>query len=653
MPILAASSSVDLTVSADSTLTIQNPGGFIRIEYPIGTEVWEGGEAARKFDVPAGSVRLTTLTGSAFYEMTTDPVPSTLNASEVASTRALVSSGGIRVPASADTVIADYGVTALDIGRDPTLAGYSIGTTTLTHSATNERTRFSNYSRKCVMSSTAAEIRLATLPVGITADPADPAFSIAAYIETVPDEFLGAGNPNILITLSNTTGIGSNYSRWIFNATFLRQGWNLLTMRQSDTTSSDSSTANQGNLGIGQIHPADTGTGFNWSQDLRFCSVTFNNMNGQTVHLDQIRRPAKAVPVLVIGFDATSAFSTDNVLRAKVAPMFAEYGVKSYVTLTNIFDIVFSGSATWDRTVDLHNTWQWDAIPHTWNHGATTIGRNTTLSSLVFSADVGTATFPSAHEIPLGQRFRASIRGASISQANIVGDFTATTTTQATYTATGAGTGTATGTIALRTLLAEVLSTDTAENRRIALQEFKANADAMRGTGYARGVTYLAYPNNSVPQLDVIQFAADAAGVKLGRASRGGYCYVDEVGIDNPLHFGSYEMGSGTFATKTSFIAGKVTGAVTRGAHLHIFGHFILDDEDPANAAFFPVSADDPPGANGNPAPPAAGQSGTGGWWYLSQLRKLMRDTVGPLVRSGQLRVMSPSEYTAFMGYTR
>ncbi|WP_178118684.1 hypothetical protein, partial [Pseudomonas sp. SZ57] len=89
-----------------------------------------------------------------------------------------------------------------------------------------------------------------------------------------------------------------------------------------------------------------------------------NNMNGQTVHLDQIRRPAKAVPVLVIGFDATSAFSTDNVFREKVAPLFAEYGIKSYVTLTNIFDIVFSGSATWDRTVDLYNTFQWDAIPH-------------------------------------------------------------------------------------------------------------------------------------------------------------------------------------------------------------------------------------------------------------------------------------------------
>jgi hypothetical protein len=570
----------------------------------------------------------------------------------------LVSGDGIPfIPGAAggDGVIDTYGSTAFDWCRVHTISGHSIGTTALTHSITNERPRWSTYTRKCALSNNTAEIRFASLPLGIIADPTDPAFSVAIYIESMPSEFLGASNPYIAVQLSNTTSLGSNFSKWTFNAEFLRQGWNILTMRQSDTISSDSVTAGEGNLPTGVIHPADTGTGFNWASDLRFCSIAPSNMDTQTIHIDQLRIPAKAKPILVIGFDAVGAFGNDDVLRTKVAPLFAQYGIRSYVTFTNVFDLVYSGGDGWDRMASLQNTYKWDAIPHTWNHGATVIGRNVTLSSLVFASDVGTATFANAHGIPLGTVFKAQIRGGSIAAGDILGEFTATTTTAATYTAAGAGTGTSTGTVKLNTMLSEVIASDTTENRRLALAELKVNADSMRGTGFARGVPYAAYPNNSVMSLPVLEYAAGVAGIRLGRATRGGYCFVDELGIDNPLNFGSFVMDSGTtLATRTSFIQGKVAGAVTRGAHIHIYGHFILDDEDPANAAYLPVAPDYPPGQNGNPAPPGgAALSGTGGWWYMSQLRDLIEDTVGPLVRSGQMLVMSPSEYAAFMGYTR
>ena len=138
------------------------------------------------------------------------------------------------------------------------------------------------------------------------------------------------------------------------------------------------------------------------------------------------------------------------------------------------------------------------------------------------------------------------------------------------------------------------------------------------------------------------------------RGIRGGYTFVDEIGIDNPLNLGSFIMDNGvTTVTKLSYIAGKVTGAVARGLHLQIFGHFILDDTDPANAAYAPVDPDSPPGQNGNPSPPGGPSQSGGGWWYFSQLASLIRNTVAPLVASGQLKVMSPSEYVAYMGYDR
>ena len=217
-------------------------------------------------------------------------------------------------------------------------------------------------------------------------------------------------------------------------------------------------------------------------------------------------------------FRSVGAFGNDDVLYAKVAPLFAKWGIKSYATFTHVYDLLYAGGSGWARFAKLQSQYGWDAIPHSWNHGGTALGANLTLSSLVAALDVVTATYTSAHLIPLGRKFRARISGASISAANGVFEMTATAANQVQYTATGAGSATATGTIRINTFMSEVFSTDTAENRRLVSQEWTRNAQAMRATGFARGVPYIAYPNNPTANLfddGVIDRIVAAVGAAL------------------------------------------------------------------------------------------------------------------------------------------
>lgn len=558
-------------------------------------------------------------------------------------------------PASANTVFSKYGVSAASGAWGNTCAnGITIGVTTLTHSLANERPRFETYTRKCVLSSSASEIRFAS--ASFTADPTDKALSIDVYIESMPNEFLGASNPYITVQISNTTSLGANYSRWVFDAGYIRQGWNTLKMRQADTVSG---TSGAGNLPIGCNHPADAGTGFDWTGTGQFFSLTFANMNGFTVHVDQLRRPAKAVPVLVLGFDASGYSSTDEIFVKKVAPLFAKYGLRSYCTMTNIYELLFSGGQAWRRIANLHDNYGWDVINHTWSHGGTTVGRVVTITSLVRDgANLVTATVSGGHSLPVNTVIKGSIQGATgapgadmnTTASAVMPDITVTSTTQFTYASVGAA-GTATGTPKLYTFLSEVFSANNAENVRLLAHELTDITRVLQSNGFARARKVVAFPNNSVPELSLLQTVCTGSGITFGRAYRGGYTFVQELGIDNPLNFGSFVMDSGTGYTRLSEIQAKVAAAVDRGDHIWIFGHFILDDEDSANAAYFPVDPDYPPSQGGNPNPPAgASLSGFGGWWYYSQLRKLMDNTVAPLVASGQLLVMSPSEYAAYMG---
>jgi len=644
MPTIAAGNSAEIFVPLTSSITI-TPGSGGAVEFacavrsgtdPVAPRIIRSAES---IEVPSGSTVFALARGaSATY---TDPA---FTATEVRSVQALVSRDGIRLPAIANSTLTKYGVAAHGGSWGNTCAtNITIGTTTLTHSLSNERPRFETYTRKCVLSSAAAEIRFAS--ASFTADPVEKALSIDVYLESMPSEFLGGSNPYITVQLSNGTSLGSNYSRWTYDAGYLRQGWNTLKFRQADTVSA---TAGTGNLPIGCSHPADSGTGFDWTGTGQFFSLTFNNMNGFTVHVDQLRRPAKAKPVVVIGFDASGYNATDEVFVTKVAPLFAQYGIRSYCTMTNIYELVFSGSQAWTRIANLHTNYGWDVINHTWSHGATEVGRLLTASSASRTSNVVTFNTATAHQLPLNKVIKLSMQGGSAGDANVVADCTVTSTTAFTYSAAGAD-GAITG-LKAYSYLSEVINADTAENERLLKHEITDISRVMRANGFSRGVPYMAFPNNSVPHLEVLKRVALDAGIQFGRAYRGGFAFVNELGIDNPLNFGSFVMDSGTSFTRLSTIQAKVQAAIDRGDHIHIFGHFILDDEDPANSAYAPVDPDYPPSQNGNPNPPSASLTGFGGWWYMSQLRSLIRDTIGPAIRSGQLLAMSPSEYAAYMG---
>lgn len=572
------------------------------------------------------------------------PAVSTYTPATAAVVQALVSKGGIRLPADANAVFTKYGVAAHGGSWGNTCAtNITIGTTALTHSLSNERPRFETYTRKCVLSATVSELRFAS--ASFTADPTEKALSIDIYIEQMPTEWAAPNNPYIDLQLSNTTALGSNYSRWSFSAQYLRQGWNTLKVRQADAVSS---TAGAGNLPTGLSHPADVGTGFNWAGTGQYLSLGFNNMNGFTVHVDQLRRPAKAKAVLTIGFDACGYNATDEVPVTKIAPLFAQYGIKSYATMTNIYELIFSGSQAWTRMANLYNNWGWDVINHSWSHGATEIGRLLTATSASRTSNVVTFNVSGGHGLPVNKVIKLGMQGGSASDANVVADCTVTSTTAFTYAAAGTD-GAITG-LKAYSYLSEVINADTTENERLLKHELSDVNRVLRANGFSRGSQMVAYPNNSVPHIDVLNRVALDAGIKFGRAYRGGFTFVHEMGIDNPMAMGSFVMDSGTSYTRTSELQAKVLAAIERGEHIHIFGHFILDDEDPANVAYAPVDPDYPPSQNGNPNPPSASLTGFGGWWYMSQLRKLIRDTIGPAIASGQLLAMSPSEYAAYMG---
>jgi len=304
----------------------------------------------------------------------------------------------------ADSVLSKYGRTAQDI----CLATTTVGTTTVTHVLANERPRFSTYTRKATIgANTLSELRFPNL--SITADPDDQSLSIDIYIEQMIGEFSEiAPNPFIAVNLSNDTPLGSNYRQWGFGASYLRQGWNTLKMRAAD----DVGAVSSGNLPFG-VSTTTAGTGCNFALPIQYLAIQFTNMNGHVVHIDQVRRSAKAKPVCVFGFDASGASSTDNIFVDTLGPLFKSYGTKAYVTFTNVYELISAGSSVWGRLKTLQDTYGWDIINHTWSHGAGEVGRSVVLSSLSRTSNVVTATFPSAHNITIGKRFKALINGAT------------------------------------------------------------------------------------------------------------------------------------------------------------------------------------------------------------------------------------------------
>lgn len=88
MPSIAQGASVDLTAAGDSTLTIQNPGGYATVENPIGTVSAAGGAANWTVDVRSGSVRVNAVTGGLYCELQTDALSSPAVVTQVANAQA-------------------------------------------------------------------------------------------------------------------------------------------------------------------------------------------------------------------------------------------------------------------------------------------------------------------------------------------------------------------------------------------------------------------------------------------------------------------------------------------------------------------------------------------------------------------------------------
>lgn len=492
---------------------------------------------------------------------------------------------------------------------------------------------------------TYAQIRFPSISIPADTDPTDRAFSMAVYLPNHPNEFLGSGKtPGINVRLSQIANGGAGPSEtWIFNANFLRQGWNILTMRQNDRISTNSSTDDEGNLPKGVTH-----LGSNplvWSNAIQYMELTFNNMDGWNVYLDDLRRAAKGFTVFNVGFDAGGINSADDTFVNKVAQLFQKYGFTSYMTVSGI-DTPFTGGTDWNRRITVHEKYGWDLIPHVKSHGATAPGavKALTTGTVSRTANVVTITFASTHNLNINQAYKVNLSGF-VTNPGLNGSWRIMPTTAFAFTfaATGAGAGadfaagTETGAIFMRTFLSEVLNADTPENQAICDMEITENARTLRGMGLSRAAPFIAYPNNSVPHLTLLTNSCAKAGIKIGRGVRAGFFQYDEFGIDNPLHCGSYELGSGSgttgltaggSSTNLSYILAKINASVERKCGLMLYGHYIVDESQYAPGT---VNLEYPPGVNGNPAPAAITAAGGGGAWWLGSLEQalaLMRSHV-------------------------
>lgn len=543
-------------------------------------------------------------------------------------------STGTHLPISADGKAGPDAILTKD-GRvlySLTSPTQTIGVTTASHALTTERQRFGAYTRKVtVNAATQSELRFGT--INITTDADDPAFSIDIYIEQIPDGNLVSPNhPYMAFVLSNANAAITDYKQYIFDASYMRQGWNTFKVRGADVNN----TKTAGNMALGSSFNV-AGAGCDFSQPIRYLGIQFKNMNGAVVHLDDVRQPARAKTVFTIGFDANM-----EIMESHVAPLFKKHGIKSYTTFTGVYEEATHGTA-WERMKRLQSDYGWDILNHTTNHGATTPGRAQPIT-LTRVSNIVTGVLGSAHGIPLNVMFKAKIATATTGDLNGIFDCYASSTTDIKYTAVGANVTDEVA--AIRTIFSDVLEADTAENRRLLTHEVTHNTETMKAFGLDRQPGAMVWPNNSVPQIDMVNDICHAAGIYIGRGMRRGYCSVNEFGIDNPLHIGSQDMDSGTTSyTRLSGMKARVRGAIDRGEHCWIYGHYIQLVAEAGGA----VDIDYPPGQGGNPAPPAGALSGVGGWWYYEMLEDLIETTIAPAVSAGEAIVMLPSELAKFM----
>jgi hypothetical protein len=537
--------------------------------------------------------------------------------------------GYVRNPLAQSRFLSKASKLQLDY-TDPAL---TLGLTACTRTLDKAYQRFTNYTARFDASANTAIVSKGTQT--ITCDPADKMLSIDMYFPFAP----AVPGTSVVITLCNSNGFTVNNLVFSFNLNYIQEGWNTLRMWQGDTDAA----AGMGTLAYGATKSTG-GTGCDMAANIGFIEMAFYNMSGRSVYVDTLRRSAKMSPCLVIGFDATSNSASDNCFVDGVAPLFKRFGASSYFTINSEWDILYAHPASDAiRKFKLMDEFNWTPINHTWTHGGTIIGATPTVT-LNRVSNLVTVTYPAVHGLAIGKKFHSAILGATQSDLNGVFEFTVTTTLAATYTAAGVD-GAGTGTIKLSSILQDVVPSPSTLSTQILTKEIAMCSQHMRAAGFYKGAKIGAYPNNSAPDLTTLQAVCKDADIKLFRGSRGGTIKFNEFGIANPLHFGSFELGSGISATTLQFIKDKITGIIGRGEHMWLYGHYILDENDPANAAHANANLEYPPGSGGNPAASAANPLG-GGWWYLGQLRRLFEESIVP----NNIPVLNPLEWAASIG---
>lgn len=497
--------------------------------------------------------------------------------------------------------------------------------------------RRSSHTMEIDMTSASADATLEwSNATGVAADPTGQLLAFDIYIPEIVSANVG-GTVSMNVFVSNATTYAAPGTLWSINSNYLRQGWNQIVLCGLDADGVLDGDRGTGTLPFGMSKAGASGGAapLNWSNPIKFIQIVFtrNSANQRKFYLDsQIRIPAKIKPFVNVGFDSSGASLTDDEFLNDTAPFMQSLGIPSYFTMTQVYDAILMGTQDDTRRQTLYGTYNWDAINHSWSHGASVPGvYYASGNSLVVSGTgtLATLTLSGAHGWTIGTRVLIAVMGAtgaSSTNANGVFEATVTTTTAVTYVITGGTDGTATGTVRASTFLNDVFHAVAATNLPIILGANNALAALKhefvdinyygRMKGWLRGAKFMAYPNNSYPDMRIMEPVADLAGIKLARGLAGSTVRVGEFGVDNPLALGSVELNSGSAGSTYTNIVNAVQGAINRGQGICIFGHFLRNE-----ALDAVVDPDSPPGKNGNPAAPGPS---TGLWWYRVTFRKLM-----------------------------
>lgn len=471
---------------------------------------------------------------------------------------------------------------------------------------------------------------------GVAADPIDQLLSLEVWIPEIVQGNVG-GSVSINVFVSNTTSYGAPGTSWTVNSNYLRQGKNTITLCGKDTDGGLGSDRGTGTLPYGMSKAAAGGgtNPLNWAQPIKYIQVqiTYAASNKRKIYLgSKIRIPPKIKPFVCLGFDSSGSSLTDDAFLTDTAPFLQSQGVPCYFTMTQVYDAIYMGTQDDARRETLYRTYGWDAVNHSWSHGASVPGVYYTSGVTLTVSGTGTLAtlgFSSAHGWTIGTRVLVAVMGATgASATNALGVFeaTVTTTTAVAYSISGGTDGVATGTTRVSTYLNDVFNTVPVTKQPIVLgttvalaalkHEFVDINYYWRTKGWGRGSKFMAYPNNSVPDMKLMAPVAEAAGIKLAREVRGTTVRVDEFGVDNPLAMGAIEMNSGSTGSTYTDLVNAVQGAINRGQGINIFGHYLRNE-----ALDAVVDLDSPPGKNGNPAAPGASP---GLWWYRGTFRKLI-----------------------------